>query len=149
MSFRILTPLLRKNNFLARTSGVYCRTLKTEPEKFETDEPIKFSTSKAGEWQARYTSQGKDHFKYPKSQSTIIVFSLTCFMVYFCMLREENDLDDWLRNIETEVPLKLEEGQLRQQIKEGKLAHLDVSYYEKRLEKVLEIQEKVKRAQRV
>lgn len=76
----------------------------------ENDKPIKFSDSKAGQWKARYTCYGEYVDKRPRAQQYAIVFSLAAFLIYFCILREENDLDEFLRETETKVPEQLKEA---------------------------------------
>ncbi|XP_017881606.1 uncharacterized protein LOC108625816 [Ceratina calcarata] len=57
----------------------------------EFDKPIKFSTSKAATFPAAYTNVGPDE---PWYQAPVIGISLMIFMIYFCILREENDIDE-------------------------------------------------------
>lgn len=59
------------------------------------DEPIKYFGSEAAKWKAYQTRSGsihpnKDRLWY---QPYVVMASLIVFMVYFCILREENDVD--------------------------------------------------------
>lgn len=57
----------------------------------EFDVPIKFSTSRAAKAPAVHTIGRYNN--YPAYQSTLISTSLAVFLLYFCVLREENDID--------------------------------------------------------
>lgn len=65
----------------------------TDPEKaINPDEPIKFFGSEAAKWKARQTRSGqsKDALWF---QPYVVMGSVLVFMIYFCVLREESDLD--------------------------------------------------------
>lgn len=110
----------------------------------KSNEPIKYSTSDAAKWKAVYTSSGEDYFDIPRIQPFAVVMSLTAFMVYFCILREENDLDDWLRELETTIPIQIEEAQLRLEIQDGVKKGVDVSWKEARLKEIIKQKEGLK-----
>ena len=57
----------------------------------EFDVPIKFSTSRAAKAPAVHTIGRYSNF--PAYQTTLISTSLAIFLLYFCVLREENDID--------------------------------------------------------
>jgi len=61
--------------------------------KDENDKPIPLSTSPAAEWKAKWNRVPKPS---PQVWYTgyVVMGSLGVFMLYFCILREENDLDD-------------------------------------------------------
>ncbi|CAL1285321.1 unnamed protein product [Larinioides sclopetarius] len=143
MYFRFVFPLFRRNSLIQNAVRSQRRTLKTVQESELKDEPIKFSTSEAGQWKAAYTARGKDYYSTPKVQPLVVVTSLTAFMIYFCILREENDLDDWLRVVEKDIPYKLEEAELRAKIDNARQQRTDTSYYEKRLEEIVAIRGKL------
>jgi len=73
----------------------------------DNDEPIKYSTSKAAAMRI-------DEYRMPHGDSIpwyqpyIISLSLTVFLGYFCILREENDIDLLL---ETNLETSLSRGQ--------------------------------------
>ncbi|XP_055952498.1 uncharacterized protein LOC129988319 [Argiope bruennichi] len=143
MHFRFVFPLFRRNSFVQNVIRSERRSLKTVPESGLKDEPIKFTTSEAGQWKAAYTARGKDYYSTPRVQPIVIVTSLTAFMIYFCILREENDLDDWLRGLEKEMPYKLEEAELRAKIDNARLRRADTTQYEKRLGEIMVVREKL------
>ena len=60
----------------------------------EVDKPVEFTKSKA--FNARPTWQPPPRRPRPKSQTFSIYISLSCFMIYFFWLREENELDEEL-----------------------------------------------------
>ena len=57
----------------------------------EFDVPIKFSTSRAAKAPAVHTVGRYSNF--PAYQSMLISTSLAIFLLYFCIFREENDID--------------------------------------------------------
>jgi hypothetical protein len=78
----------------------------------DLEEPIKFTMSKAAEWKAKNTRMGRVPDNEPPIQMYSILFSITIFLIYFCYLREENDIDqDLERSLFDHVP-GLEEKQL-------------------------------------
>ncbi|XP_024884965.1 uncharacterized protein LOC112463035 [Temnothorax curvispinosus] len=63
-----------------------------ESEDDGADRPIKYSTSKAATMRIdEYRDPIGD--KYPWYQGMVISTSIAVFLVYFCILREENDID--------------------------------------------------------
>ncbi|XP_035735942.1 uncharacterized protein LOC118447744 [Vespa mandarinia] len=56
-----------------------------------SNEPIKYSTSKASIWLASQTRQPQS--KRHPYESNVITISIIIFMIYFFILREENDID--------------------------------------------------------
>lgn len=113
----------------------------TSSEMDLKDEPIKYSTSDAAKWKTAYSTSGELYFKFPRIQPPVVAFSLAAFLIYFCILREENDLDDWMRELESTVPIQVEMLQLRAEIDMGKKNGTDVSWKEARLEKLIEKRE--------
>lgn len=89
-----------KRSFLARQTSL-CNVFRQSDRKASLenksvddenlDEPIKYSTSKAATWLAAET-RNPNLNRHPY-ESTILVISLSIFMIYFFILREENDLD--------------------------------------------------------
>jgi len=64
----------------------------------DLDKPIKFSTSKAALWKASDThggGSGKDDM--PRFQPLVISLSVGVFLLYFLYLREENDIDEMMK----------------------------------------------------
>lgn len=70
-----------------------------------TNEPIKFSTSKAATHKSMDTFISPKIRGYPKSQPYIVFTCLVTFICYFTIIREKNDLDDILeRPLEDTLP---------------------------------------------
>lgn len=94
---RQLVRVLRQDSrILLATGGT-----KTSPEKDEDEGPIKYTSSRAASWKARHTFR-TDH-TMPDAQPFSVVFSLAAFMIYFFILREENDVDEMFDRPLTEV----------------------------------------------
>uniref|UniRef100_A0A182NW70 Uncharacterized protein n=1 Tax=Anopheles dirus TaxID=7168 RepID=A0A182NW70_9DIPT len=117
-AFRRLVPLLRNTNC--------CRSLQasadishtavnqkqaTGKEEINT-EPIKYFGSQASRWTAQRSREGPKGQDVPWFQPYVVNFSVAIFLIYFCVLREENDIDEGLgRSLFEHVP-GLEEKQL-------------------------------------
>ena len=71
-------------------------TIKKNGDAEEVDKPVEFSKSKAHDHNSfdTFVPLGKE---YPWYQTASITLSLTVFMVYFFILREENDWDEHLK----------------------------------------------------
>ncbi|KAJ9578698.1 hypothetical protein L9F63_005060 [Diploptera punctata] len=78
----------------------------------EQEKPVQYSTSKAASWKASATRSGEDFQDSPWYQSYVISGSLTVFLIYFCILREENDMDEELGKSLYDRISGLEERQL-------------------------------------
>lgn len=111
------------------------RSLCTETK----DEPVRFSTSQARKWRVRQTFGPGAHpknYRHEFFRLVLIIGSIIIFLVYFCILREENDIDE-----ELEVPLinrikGLEESQLRQAIEFNKSHGISTKELEQRLKEI-------------
>lgn len=76
---------------------------KNDVDEEENNEPIKYSTSKAASHLAAHTRFTPSDA--PEYQPTVVALSLAVFMIYFCILREENDVDENLyRPLSETVP---------------------------------------------
>lgn len=64
----------------------------------EFNEPLKYTTSEANEWKAAYSRIGTKAEFGPWYEPHAISVSIILFMVYFFILREENDIDLWFDN---------------------------------------------------
>lgn len=101
----------------------------------EVDEqPIKFSTSKAANWSAKKSLEGTGDA--PRIQGIVIAICMATFLIYFCILREENDIDEMLGNKDLwkEVP-QLEETVIKVAIQEHKKLGKDTAELENALKK--------------
>jgi hypothetical protein len=88
---------------------VHTHTGKSEDE---LEKPVQYSKSKAATWKAQYTRTG-GHQDYPWFQTYVVSASLSVFLLYFCVFREENDIDEELRKSLYDRIEGLEERQLR------------------------------------
>merc|ERR1711976_325235 len=111
-----------------------CRYSKNTQSEF-TEEPLQYSKSKAHDWKSyeSFTPPRKD---YPWYQTYVIVGSVSAFLIYFCVLREENDIDETLSVSLFERIPGLEEKQLRLRIQYDQEAGKDVSELVKRLQEL-------------
>ncbi|CAO1423576.1 unnamed protein product [Diamesa serratosioi] len=90
-----------------------------------SNEPIKFVGSAAASWNAKTGRAGNvDPHIVPWFQPYVVVGSVAVFLIYFCYLREENDLDRELEaSLFDRVP-GLEESQLMMNYKYNIEHHL-------------------------
>ncbi|XP_020294594.1 uncharacterized protein LOC109860131 [Pseudomyrmex gracilis] len=107
---KVNVSLLRKNNvFLKRyiLPQIRCNIRNKQSmtsEDDSNDQPIKYSTSKAASMRINeYRDPHGDSI--PWYQPYIVSLSLTVFLIYFCILREENDIDTML-DMDLETTLK-------------------------------------------
>ena len=101
----------------------------SDNEFLDRDKPIKFSTSDA------YKHRAYDTFcresKAPWYQPYVVSGSITVFLLYFCVFREENDIDERMgKTIWEKVP-PLRDQVLEHKIREGTQLGTDVSELEK------------------
>ena len=100
-------------------------------KKIITDEPIKYSSSKAKNYDSYDTFVSSKVRNFPKSQPLIIMTSVIVFLIYFLVLREENDLDELIyspldENLKIPHPMVLES-----KVKEYEAYGLDTSKLKK------------------
>lgn len=69
------------------------RSKKNSDYDAEISEPLKYSTSEANEWKAAHSRVGTKAEFGPWYEPHIVSASLIMFMIYFFILREENDID--------------------------------------------------------
>ncbi|XP_052897565.1 uncharacterized protein LOC128304416 [Anopheles moucheti] len=82
------------------------------PKEEINNEPIKYFGSQASRWTAQRSREGPKGQDMPWFQPYVVNFSVAIFLIYFCVLREENDIDEGLgRSLFEHVP-GLEEKQL-------------------------------------
>lgn len=97
-----------------------------------SNEPIQFFGSQAATWRARDTrSGGSDESLW--YQPYVISASLAVFLVYFCYLREESDIDRRLEGNLYDHVSGLEEVQLTVNYRYNKEHGLDTKEQEQRL----------------
>ncbi|XP_034935231.1 uncharacterized protein [Chelonus insularis] len=86
-------------NSLRNTSRINRCTFKTKSQtdvddEENEDQPIKYSTSPAAQWAARYSQAGANTDDEPWYQPHIVIWSTVSVLVYFGLFREPNDLDE-------------------------------------------------------
>lgn len=79
-------------HFRIQTRPVSSQKNEIKDEVEYDDGPIKFSTSRAVTYKAKDTITGlrEERLWY---EPYVLMFSIGVFLVYFCILREENDVD--------------------------------------------------------
>ena len=101
----------------------FCKSSQLTAIRYQTNDsanikepPVKYSTSKAGSWQTvdTFSPPPKD---MPWYQPYSVILSIVAFLVYFGILREENDIDQELSKTLYERMPGLEEHQLKESIK--------------------------------
>lgn len=72
----------------------------------DLNKPLPFFGSPAEQYRAEESRRGYTNRDWPEWQPYVISGSLAIFLIYFCILREENDIDEQLRkgNIYAQVP---------------------------------------------
>lgn len=108
------------------------------------DKPIKFTTSKAfagrkvhDKFANRAGGGNSRSYKTPDIQAFSVIFSVAVFLIYFCILREENDLDEGLapeRMLQRMEMMELKA--LKKQIQERRMKGQDVSAEVMRLKEI-------------
>lgn len=101
----------------------------------ELDTPVKFTSSAAREWKAKTSRVGYESVRL-WYEPYVIVVSLTIFMVYFGILREENDVDEELKKSLYSRIEGLEEHQLRVSLKYNQEHSLETSQILERLAEI-------------
>ncbi|GLH04246.1 Uncharacterized protein GBIM_09996 [Gryllus bimaculatus] len=103
------------------------------------EEPIKFAESRASTWKAKYTRIGTESVVSPPwYQGIVVSLSLGVFLLYFCVFREENDIDEELGKTLYDRIEGLEEFQLRSSLKYNLEKGLDTTAIERRLQAIEE-----------
>ncbi|CAF0778242.1 unnamed protein product [Brachionus calyciflorus] len=104
-----------------------------------SDEPIKYSTSKAKTWDSIDSFMSKTARTTPKSQPIIVSLSVLAFLLYFILIREENELDKKVsRPLEESVP-NIKEMTLKHQILQYEQMGLNTRELREALKKELEL----------
>lgn len=70
-------------------------TQKSDDDEIDLDAPIKFSSSRAATWKSRITYSGEqtEVNKRPWFEPYVVIVSISVFLIYFCILREESEVD--------------------------------------------------------
>lgn len=75
-----------------QSSSIVTRNASNNFEE-ELNKPVKYTTSPAHNWKAQHSRIGSKAEFGPWYEPHVVSASLILFMVYFFILREENDLD--------------------------------------------------------
>lgn len=128
------------HSHLAYSKHRYKSTKATE-EEIDLDKPIQFSTSRAATWKAR-DSYGSDESedKMPWYQPYVISGCVVTFLMYFCVLREENEADQNLRKTLYDYIDGIEEQQLKMSLEHNIQMGKDTSAITARLKQIEESQ---------
>lgn len=90
----------------------------TETDSDVTDQPIKYSSSKAATMRINeYRDPYGDEDKEPWYQVYSVLISMAAFLIYFCILREENDIDAILYNDLEDTLKKIEKEKIEKKAK--------------------------------
>jgi hypothetical protein len=106
-----------------------------QPED-ELERPVQYSKSEAYTWKAERTRSGGHLEDYPSYQPYVISGSLAVFLLYFCVFREENDIDEELGKSLYDRIGGLEERQLEIALRHNLEHGLDTSAIETRLKEL-------------
>ena len=125
---------------------IYKRNLNQQKEEAKNteddkDAPIPYLGSRAAKWRASDTFYGEKH-NWPPSQRYVIFASTVIFLLYFILLREENDHDEWLKQPLWQRIPGLEKKQLISCIADRNAKGLDSSEYKARLLEIIEAEER-------
>lgn len=130
---------LHSNFLFSSRSGVCSVHVNAGKSEDEIERPVQYSKSKAYKWKAEETRSGGHLEDSPWYQPYIVSGSLTVFLLYFCVFREENDIDEELGKSLYDRIEGLEERQLQTALKYNVDHGKDTSSLETRL---LELQKK-------
>ncbi|XP_022916783.1 uncharacterized protein [Onthophagus taurus] len=106
-----------------------------EKIKDEDDKPIKYSMSPASKWKAEQTRSGNKNQRL-WYEPYVVIASLSAMLIYFCVLREENDIDLELQKSLYARIEGLEEHQLRVLLDYNKRHGLETRDIIKRLDEI-------------
>ncbi|KNC20915.1 hypothetical protein FF38_00313, partial [Lucilia cuprina] len=122
--FRQQWPVRTLQRTMAQKVDTKASKQRTQTDEEVDNEPIKFFGSQAATWRAKDTRSGgsDEHLWY---QPYVISASLAVFLLYFCVLREESDIDLKLEGSLFEHVQGLEEVQLTMNYKYNKENGLD------------------------
>ncbi|XP_055836432.1 uncharacterized protein LOC129921563 [Episyrphus balteatus] len=127
---RLLSPQCIR--LLTTSTPNLAKTAPIRKGNTQNDEPMQFFGSGAASWRAKDTrSGGADEALW--YQQYVISGSVAIFLIYFCILREENDIDQKLEGSLYDHIEGLEEQQLVIRYKYNRDNNIDTADIEKRL----------------
>jgi len=156
MSFLINQRLVLRSQIISKQfrmlSTSITHNLRKSPVSFEESlddlkkKPVKFTSSKAFNLNP-HTAIGirTEEDDTPWFQGPVIAFSLACFLIYFCIIREESDVDEQLGGRLYDKVDGLEKASILNKINYNKQYDLDSAELYARL-KELEAEEAAARA---
>lgn len=98
------------------------QTIKETDDDDDTEDPIKFSTTKA--YNMSYNEYRVDTEDDPWYQPFCVMFGFAAMLIYFCILREENDIDLILNSDLEETLNRVQREKLEnERIKLGNTVH--------------------------
>lgn len=115
-----------------RTQRCYCKKIEVTDE----NAPIKFSTSPAAKPKIIIPFKRDARQSMPWYQPIVVVTSVAAFLIYFCILREESDIDEEFSKTLYDRIDGLEKMQLIQAYKTYKEEGKSVVEIEKRLQEL-------------
>ncbi|EDW10168.1 uncharacterized protein LOC6580388 [Drosophila mojavensis] len=130
---RSLVPAAGMRGYAQKVPSGSSNSINSKDEELRiSNDPIKFFGSQAATWRARDTrSGGSDESLW--YQPYVISASLAIFLIYFCCLREESDIDLRLEGNLYDHVSGLEEVQLTVNYRYNKEHGLDTKEQEQRL----------------
>lgn len=112
------------------------KTKNVTAEEDLTNRPYEYLGSKAETYKASEARLGKSSTEWPSYQPYVVNASIAIFLIYFCILREENDIDEKLgASLYDHVP-DMEIVQLRNAYKHNLQNNLSNDAIIKRLEEL-------------
>lgn len=108
---------------------------KSKPENIFPDEPIKYSVSPASKYKAKFSRTGvtEPRLWY---EPYVLLTSISVFLIYFTVLREENDIDQELSTSLYSRIAGLEEHQLKLSLQYNQQNGLDTEAIINRLKEI-------------
>ena len=128
---RLPSALLYTHRYRRYSQKAATKNVRDESQ-LESDIPIQFFGSGAASWRAKDTrSGGADKTLW--YQPYVVSGSVAIFLLYFCVLREENDIDQKLQGSLFDHVSGLEETQLKYSYKYNKENNLETTDLKNRL----------------
>lgn len=121
---------------LFNRSSTFAKESSNKASNEVEDAPIKYFGSQAASWSARQSHRNPNYGDELWYQPLVISGSLAVFMIYFCILREENDVDAKLSMSLYDRIDGLEEHQLEASLQYNKSRGLSTLELEKRLKEL-------------
>ncbi|XP_025204743.1 uncharacterized protein LOC112601365 [Melanaphis sacchari] len=91
---KIANGLFKYNEIKTQSSLTVTRNASNKNDiDAELNKPVKYTTSPAHDWKAQHSRIGSKAEFGPWYEPHAVSLSLIIFMIYFFILREENDLD--------------------------------------------------------